>query len=272
MYYLYKRSKKATLPAFDYTFNNFRDFYVVANILSIPWRGAYYIRVKCDDVKDILEFMKIKEQYSVLEIYIEVNDSLLQYVQLRLPGISLLNVEPDFEVFKRLIEKHNILFDKNCHKKVYFSIEHSYAEMDEALSLIKATFPDKRIITEKEITQLFVIDNLVYPRSVCIAYLRLEYGRLNRLRKCVETFGNDLCFYAMRKTARNLLKDKIKYLRSGSGPYIVKVIPVDNIVRMLRCLDYNRERFLEVETILKLYEKGGTIDDIVQKRTYHYPD
>ena len=267
MYYLYKKSKKANLPTFDYTFNNFKDFYVIADILSIPYRGTYYIRVKCDDVKDITSFYKVKEQYNFLEIYIEVNEALLQYVRLRIPGISLLNIEPDFEVFKRLVEKYDILFDKDCHRKVYFSIDHSYEEMDEALSLIKSTFPNKRVITDDEINQLFVIENLVWPSQVAIAYIKQDRFRVNKLRKCIETFGNDMCYYSMRKTVRNLLKDKIKYLRSGSGSYTIKALPVDNIIRLLNCLDYCNNRFRDVETILKLYEKGVTIDDIVQKRT-----
>ena len=68
------------------------------------------------------------------------------------------------------------------------------------------------------------------------------------------------------------LKEKIKYLKTGKGNGLIKMLDADNIVRLLNCIDFNRGSFKDVTTILNLYEKGVTINDTLQKRTYSFTD
>lgn len=267
MYYLFKKSKSSELPEFDYIFKSFADFYEIAKVLDVSIYGSYHIKVKTDSYKEVKQFVDSAESYRHLVVYIEVNDSLLSYIQLTSPGVSLLTSKSNFETFKELIQKHSILFDKNCIKLLYFAIGHSYAEMEEALTLIKTTYPDKSPIKEDDISKLFVIDKLVYPRSVCIMYLRLDRGRKRNLERSIEYFGNDIVLYAIRKNVRQLFDEKSKYLRTGQGSNLIKTIPLVNILNMLKCMDYERDGFKDIRTILTLYEKGVSINDFVQKRT-----
>lgn len=272
MYYLYKKSKGNALPAFRYNFKKFEDFYEIAKLLEVPVVGNYYIRIKSDSFKDIMNFINVSESYALLIVYIEVSESLLNYITLQKPNVSLLESKSNFEVFKELISKYGILFKENCIKTMYFAIGHSYEEMDEALELLKHTFPDTSPITENEISQLFVVDNLVYPRNVLISYLRMMPGRKSQLEKCIEYFGNNLVYYSMRKTVRKLLDDKIKYLKTGQGSGLMKLISYDNIIRMINVLDYSRNNFTDIRTLLYLYERGETVNDTLQKRTYSFTD
>lgn len=271
MYYLHKKTKTSNLPAFHWIFKSFEEFYDIARIIEVPLIGVYYIQIKSEEYQEIVRFIDIADTYNHLMIYIETSESLLEYVTLRKPNVSLLASLSNYEVFKSLVEKHGILFAEKCLDKVYFAIDHSYEEMDEALSLIKLTYPDKDIITEAEISQLFVIDYLTYPRSVAIAYLRMDRGRQSKLNRCITQFGNNLALYAMRKTVRKLLDEKIAYLKTGKASYLIKTIPIKNLTLMMRCLDYDRRGFMDIRTILNLYEKGETINDIVQKRTCTAP-
>lgn len=272
MYYLYKKSKGVELPEFQYTFGKFEDFYEVAKMLSVPLVGVYYIRVKSDSYKDIIEFIEVSESYSTLVVYVEVSDSLLNYVILHKPEVQLLESKSNFEVFKELVSRYGILFKKGCVRTMYFAIGHSYSEMDEALEILQRTFPDVSPITENEISRLFVIDNMIYPRSVCIAYLRMDRGRKGNLDKCVEYFGNDLVLYSMRKTAKKFLQEKTRYLRTGQGTRLVQLLPYKNIVRMCLALDYMRDGFMDIKTIMELYEKGEYVHDTLQKRTVSLTD
>jgi hypothetical protein len=272
VYYLYKKSKSVELPEFRYNFKEFKDFYEIAKLLEVPLIGAYYIRIKSESYKDIIQFINTAESYSTLIIYIEVSDSLLNYICLQKPSVQLLESKSNFEVFKELVSKYKILFNKNCIKTMYFAIGHSYAEMDEALELLQRTFPDVSPITDNEISKLFVVDNLIYPRNVCIAFIRLDRGRWGQLSKCIDYFGNDLVLYSMRKTARNFLNEKIKYYKTGHGTRLIQLLPYKNIVRLCCALDYKRGNFMDIRTILTLYEKGEYIYDTLQKRALSLTD
>lgn len=272
MYYLYKKSKSTELPSFHYIFKKFEDFYEVAKLLEVPLIGAYYINIKTDSYKDTMEFIKMSDNYSTLVIYIEVSESLLNYISLQNPNVKLLESASNYEVFKGLITKYGILFKKNCVRLMYFAIPHSYAEMDEALELLQRTFPNVSPITENEISELFIVDNIIYPRNVCIMFLRLDRGRYTNLDKCIDYFGNDLVLYSIRKTARKFLEEKIQYLKTGKGSKLIATISYMNIVRLLNAIDYNRRRFIDIKTILQLYEQGETVNDTLQKRTISLTD
>lgn len=265
MYYLYKKSKQVQLPQFHYRFKRFDEFYDLANRMKISIFGVLYINIVSDAYDDIVNFIEVSEQYSGMIIYIEVNEALLGYIKLAKPYASMLSGQSNYEVYKTLVNKYSILFDKGVMDKVYFSIGHSYEEMDEAMILIKDSYPNEVIITLEMATKIFVIEDLIYPRSVLISYLRLDRGRRNNLDKCVEYFGNDLVLYSMRKTMRKFLKEKISYLKSGKGSYLIKTIPVCNLIFMADVLDYNRHGFKEIKTIMALYEKGETINDFVHE-------
>lgn len=272
MYYLYKKSKSTELPEFQYIFKKFEDFYEIAKLLEVPLIGAYYIKIKTDSYKDIMNFIDCAETYSTLVIYIEVSESLLNYITLQKPTVQLLESKSNYEVFKELVSKYGILFKKNCLRTMYFAIGHSYAEMDEALELLQRTFPDVSPITENEISRLFVVDNTIYPRSVCIMFIRLDRGRYSNLNKCIEYFGNDMVLYSMRKTARKFLEEKINYLKTGRGSKLIALLPYLNIVRLCNALDYSRGRFMDIRTILTLYEEGVYVNDTLQERTLSLTD
>lgn len=272
MYYLYKKSKSVMLPEFKYSFNKFEDFYAIAELLEVPLVGNYYINIKSDSYKEIINFINISQAYETLIIYIEVSASLLDYVCLQKPNVCLIESKTNFEIFKELVSKYGILFKQYAMKTMYFAIDHDYASMDEALQLVVHTFPDVREIGESEISQLFVIDKLVYPRNVLIAYVRLTPGRKSQLEKCINHFGNDMVLWSMRKAIRNLLNDKIKYLKTGRGSGLMKYLPSENLIRMANALDYNRGSFMDIRTILALYEEGETINDYLQKRTVSLTD
>ena len=267
MYFLYKKSKKAVLPKFDYMLKNFNEFYDLAKVLDISFHGAYNINIKSDNYDDIIGFINMSESYRYLIVYIETNQTLIDYIALRKPDVSLKDSKSDFEIYKDLIAKYRILFDKKSISLLYGSIGHEYDEMESALSLIKTTFPNVRPVTEKELSQLFVLNDLIYPRQVCIYFLLFDRWRYSKLERCIEYFGNDLVLYSIRKTIRNLYDEKVKYLKTGAGSKLIKSLSINNILHMLRCMDYERDGFMDIRTILMMYEKGVSINDFVQERT-----
>ena len=273
MYYLYKKSKSVALPNFAYTFAKFADFYEMSKVLTMSLIDSYFVRIKSDSYKEIMEFIeKPEESYPGVIVYVETSQSLIDYITLSKPSVSLLSSKSNYETFTDLVSRYGILFSKGCVKTLYFAIDHEYSSMVEALELIIQTYPDVSPITEKEIANLFIVDKLIYPRSVCIMFLRLDRGRYSNLRKCISYFGNDLVLYAIRKNVKTFLDEKIKYLKTGQGSGLIKTIPTLNIVRLYNAINSGRRSYKDITTILYLYEKGVTVDDTLQERTVSLTD
>lgn len=271
MYYLYKKSKSVALPRFTYTFAKFEDFYQTAKVLTASLVDTYSIRIKSDSYKDIVQFISSGQDYPWMTIYIETTQSIMDYVSLTKPNVSMLSAKSNWDTFTDLISRYGILFDRGCIQILYRAIDHEYDSMIEALELIKQEYPNKKI-TEKEVSSLFVVDNLIYPRSVCISYLRMDRWRRSRAVKCVDYFGNDLVLYSIRKNVVGFLNEKINYLKTGKGSALIKQIPVYNIIRLYNALHAGRVGFKDILVILDLYEKGETVNDTLQERTLSYSD
>lgn len=271
MYYLYKKSKDNALPEFKYVFKKVEDFYNVVEVLTIPIVGNYFIQIKTEKYDEVVRIINDSENFKHLIIYIELSETLLDYVRLYIPNVNILDSKSNFEVFKELIQKYEILFDKDCISILYSAVNHTYADMDEALELVKRSY-GKNLVTKEMISKLFIVDDLVYPRRVCIAYLFMYRGRNGLLKKCIEQFGNDLTMYAIRKTSRLLIKEKIKYLKTGKGNNLIKKINTLNLVKLCNAIDYSRNGFKDITTILNLYEKGMNVNDIIQERANTFTD
>lgn len=271
MYYLYKKSKGVVLPRFDYTFAKFQDFYDVAKVLTASLVGSYNIRIKSVIFKDIIEFINADNAYSWLNIYIEASQDILDKIAMFKPNANFLSTKTNWDTFIELIQRYGVLFDHGCIPVLYKAIPHDYDSMAEALALLIQEYGNKNI-TRNDIASLFVVDDLIYPRTVCIEYLRMDRWRSTHLQKCLSYFGNDLVLYAIRKNTDAYMKEKVSYLETGSGSSLIKTIPINNIIRLQHALYVGRQRFMDITTILSLYEKGETVYDTVQNRTLSIAD
>lgn len=271
-YYLYRKAKSVALPKFNYSFSKFEDFYDTVKVLTASLTDSYKIRIKSDSYADIVAFIRSDKSYSWVDVYIETSQALIDYISLRIPSVSLLTSKSNYETFLDLISRYGILFKRGCIDTMYMAIDHTYESMVEALELVKQEFPNVTEISDDELNKLFVIDKLVYPRTVCIDYIRMTRWRKSRLDRCLKYFGNDLVFYAIRKNCNTFLNEKIKYLKTGNGNGLIKLLPYKNIVLLQNALNAGRAGSRDISTILSLYEGGNCINDIIQERTVSYSD
>ena len=261
MYYVYSRSGKLTLPKFNYNLNSFESFYELSGVLTKPLVGRYIIRIQTKDVDGIIQFVRVSENFKTLDIYIEVDADILNYVNLHVPNISKLDSKNNYEIWTDLISEFGILFQTGCAKRLFYAIPKDYDSMREALILIKSEYPNQEVL-QTDIEKLFMLENITYPRQACIQYLIMARHRRKTLERVLTIFGNDLTYYSIRKHARQFLKDKISYLKTGNGNDLIKKIPVYNIVRLLSVLEYNNsKKFKDISVLLALYERGENIDD-----------
>lgn len=268
MYYLSSNKTKTALPMFQYELKGFTDFYELVEVISVPLIGTYYIRIDSDSYKDVSDFLKIANNFNYLVIYVMVDDALLKFLKLKKPGVVLLESKSNYEIFEELVSKYKILFKRGCALAMYNAIPHTYEDMSSCLLELKTVYPDVVELGEEHIGKLFPIDTNVYPRTVLLNFLKLGKGRWVQLNKSVETFGNDIVYYAMRKNIQKILDNKIKYLKSGEGDFYSKLLPEANIVKMAYTLIYSNSGLKDVRTLMRLYEKGENVNDIICKTTF----
>ena len=259
-----KAKKKTLYPDADYSFKQFPDFYEVAKYLDVPIFGKYTVIVKTEDVKQIIDFISREEEYAEFIVYIYTSQSVIDYVSLRRPDLKTDDSKSEFETFKELIRKHGIYFAKGVDDLLYKSIEHDHEEMDSVLLMIKTECPNMEI-TEKILESLVNVNKLVYPRQVIMAYLRMDRWRLQKLRKCVSQMGNDIVFWSMRKTLKKMIENKARYLTSGINTAGAKYINHTNLVLMYRTIVLGSGYLHDVELLMRLYEQGETVYDIIQE-------
>lgn len=266
MYYLFNKKTDNAVPRCTYTFNNFKDFYDVASSLTRTIRGKYNIKVKTDSLSELKEFIDNDHKYSHLDVYIEVSDTLMNLIQLSKPGARKLSAQDNYEVWRELISKFRLLFDTRCADILYWSTDHTYEKMYETLSMLSKVYGYKTI-TKPMIEKYFILDETVYPRNVCISYIRMDRFRRSRLTKCLAAFGNDIVFYAVRKNVRQFLSSKLTYLKTGKGNSLIKSLELDNILKLYYAFESCPQGIRDVYIVLNLYEKGDYIDAYLQQGT-----
>lgn len=266
MYYLFRRKADSGVPRCIYNFNNFKDFYDIASSLTRTIRGKYNIKVKTDSLSELKEFIDNEQRYAHLDVYVEVSETLMNLIQLSKPGARKLSEQNNYEIWQDLISKFKLLFDKKCADMLYWSTEHSYEKMYEALSTLSKAYGYK-VITKPMIEKYFILDETVYPRNVCISYIKMDRFRHSKLSKCLSSFGNDITFYAIRKNVRQLLESKLVYLKTGKGSALIKSLELENIIKLQYAFENCPQGIRDVYIILNLYEKGDYINAYLQQGT-----
>lgn len=261
MLYLYIKSKKTVLPNIHFSFRNLEDFKGIVKSLTYTFTGPYAIKLKELSKEEIIELVNSSDIYKHVDIYIEVNESLLKYVRSYYPSVKTINSISYYELYEKLIKKYNLLLERGGLKFLYSVIEKDYDAMEEFIANLKGIYGNNPV-SIKTLKENYILDDYTYPRTALISYLRMERWRESRLKKSINQFGNDLVLYSMRKNIRRIFNDKLNYLTTGDGAGYVKYIPTNNIIAMMNALDYSRGRFKDIFLILKLYEKGITINDI----------
>lgn len=264
MYYLYKKGSKQVPAKMDYTFEHYKDFLVVAPSLTMKITGPYVVSIKIVSFDEVKDFLQNEDSYKHIDIYLQAEKDFYNVILLRKPGIRTLEEKDNYEIWTELIRRLDIRLEAKLSKKLYWSISHEYEKMYECLTELKKEY-GKQIISMPMVTRVINIDQIVYPRTVCISYIRLSRDRKSKLSKSISEFGNDLVFYSIRKNLDQFLNDKNSYFLTGEGSDLIKSLPYDNLLKLWSAFHNTPKYFRDVTVILNLYEKGEQVNDYLQK-------
>lgn len=263
MYNLHKFKKKLQYSQYDYVFKKFEDMYRIVNLLTLPLVGVYKICVVSNEIKDIMSFIDKEQDYMQLQVDIYTDQSVLDYVSRYNPSAQIVANESDYDIFLRLISERGILFDKYCIYKLYSSIEHDLSYMIESLDLIVQEHGKNEMITLDMLSQLFVINDLVYPSNVLRKFLAQDRNRFKILQKCLSQMDNDVVVGATVKEIKRLIGTKADYLKHGvSEDKRIKSIDTENLLLAYKVFVSERGGINDAFILYKLYEMGVTTIDI----------
>jgi hypothetical protein len=266
VYYLYNSKDKSKIRKCDYTLKSMEEFYNLSKVLTHKLTGPYVLCIKETDYKEIEMFIKSSDNYKHLIIYIEVTPEALEYLQARNPDAQLLDSENLYETWTGLIQRYNLILAKGCSKALFYSIKHEYEIMSDIVLELKQTYGNKEIDMNM-VKKVISIDDLVYPRSVLISYIRMDRSRHKKLKLCMNNFNKGIIYNSMRKNCIELVKQKNAYYKTGKGSDLIKTLPYENLLKLYYAFITNPRNIIEPEILLSLYERGEYLNDYLQKTT-----
>lgn len=250
---------------FDYMFRDFMKFYEVADLITYPLSGRYTIRVDSDSVKDILDFIMNEERYRVLDVHIYAPQPVVDYICQRRADINYRDSVKPIDVFKELASERRLLFGKGTLYTLYGSIRHETEEMAAALDLLVQEYGGECEITEEMLEKHFLVNKLIYPRDVVNAFLWGDRWRWNKLEKCVAALGNAVVKGAVVNNLKKLLKEKNAFFQTGRCSNYIRSLDTENIMKLYTVFVCNSCGFQDVYILFKLYERGLSIYDLLQR-------
>ena len=265
MYAIYERRGKKALLRADYVFEDFKDFYNIAENLGVPFHGTYSINIVDDDIKAVQDFISVSDKYRHLDIRIYASSATIDYITMYKPGLPVASMQKDYDIYLELVGEHRLFFEKRAMVTLYNSIDHDRDSMNDALTLLEQEYGRYKEITEPMLSKFFILNKVTYPRTVLIAYLRQDYNRQRLLTKCINDVGKDVALGAMVKNIKLLFEKKVEYLKTGKGEWIIKELNTRNVDLMYRILYLEKHKLNDIEILLDLYERGLSVDDIIQQ-------
>ncbi len=257
-----KEEKKVI--TYDYITKSLDELNNLLKILYKPILGVYSIVIECNDLVEPKFILNNKNKYNHINLKILLSPNKYKKLCLAMPNqIEEVNITL-FQYLKEGIQNKNLIIKPNLVSLIYKSINKSKEEIDYVLDKLYEEYGSYVYITEKDLSNVIVLNKIVYPRTVLIDYINLNRYRKENIEKCISTINQDIILGSMIKNIKKLRKDKYKYLSSGIGDKFIKTLNTRNMnllyYTLMLCVDKNVK---DVIVILELYERGLNLNDFL---------
>lgn len=247
---------------YDYVFKDFASFYKVANLISVPIFGRYTIGIMTDDVQGLKDFIRVEQNYAAMMIYIHMSKTVVDNISMEMLNLPIDKEVKPYEVFKDTIKRYSLFFTKKSLALFYASIGHTEEDIEDAVRLLANSVEPNETITEKKLSELFILNNMTYPRTVLVSYLYMERWRDKKLSRCLQCVGNDVVLGACIKNIKKIHEDKVKYFRTGQGSNFTKSLSTQRVNMMYKTLVIDRGRIKDLTLLLAMYERSLENDSL----------
>lgn len=245
---------------FDYVVSSIEDLKELMKDIYKPIFGEYVIKLTLKELQDIKYVVQNQGMFGHLKLYVCLSSSVFKKFQLAMPNADLKSKMTLYEYMMEGIGTRGLLIDKDAVRSLYSSIGKTREEVDIALDILSNNFGRYLRITKKELSKYFALNEIVYPRTVLLDYIRLSRFRKSRLHRCLRDIDDDIVLAAMVKNIKALHKEKVKYLSTGLGSDLIRKLNTRNINLLYYILVVAKPYHLnDVVVLLELYERGISV-------------
>lgn len=242
---------------FDYSISSIESLDEFVKVAYKPIFGVYKIALYLKSLKEIKYVLSNKSKYSHLDIHLLLDNNIYTKLSLAVPDLVNEGKKSMWEFLKDGVSDRRLLIDKKVLSLLYSSVGKSYDEITETLDILEKQFGPFMLISDKDLSEYIVINNIVYPRTVLISYINLYRWRKQKLTKCLEDISPDIVLASMIKQVKKLHEEKNKYLTTGLGSKFIQNLNTRNLNLMYYTLVVNKPYTLnDIVLLLEIYERG----------------
>lgn len=242
---------------YDYKVDSLDKLHELMDVIYKPIIGAYVVVFDVSRMRDAKTVLQYRSKYNHLDLILHMPEKVYKELLLASPNLSdLRKGSSPFEYLKDGITSRLLLIETRAVSKLYASIGHSTEEIDDALDLLESKFGTGIYIRIDDIAKHISISDVVYPRTVVLAYISKLRWRKSLLTKCLSTINKDVVLAAMIKNLKALHKAKSEYLRTGVGQEYIKKLNTRNLNMLYYtfCV-WKPYNFNDVVVLLEIYEE-----------------
>lgn len=230
--------------------------------ITLPLFGVYKVGIKSNSIDGYFTFLRAADKFKQVNIYVIMDEEVISYIVAVRPDTNVGKDRSPYIVLQELIQGRGILFDKYQISRLYSAVGHEVSDMVEALDEIQSEYPKGTLITKERLDKLFLIEDIVYPRNVLVAFLKMDRNRYKLLSMCEKSMDANVIVGATVKQIKNLVAEKAKYFVTGECSHTVKVVNTQNLLLLYKIFITERGGINDPFTLYKLYEGGVSALDV----------
>lgn len=263
MYSIVKSTSEDDFSGFDYIFKKIEEFEQVVPYLYLPLSGVYRVALVTTNIDNVLDIIQNEQKYSNLALTIFMEEQAMDKVASYVPEANFEQSINTYQMFVDLVAERHLLFERHLLYKVYRSIDHNLIEMMNVLDEIVMKFGSEIEITEKQVSTIIAINDIVYPRQVIMKFIEMDIYRWRLYNKCIKQLGNDIMIGSFVKSLKDFVKAKTRYLKTGQGNKYIREMNTSNLAIAYRIFVTERVSINDSYILLKLYENGVSEKDLL---------
>lgn len=245
---------------YDYSVKSIDELTILLhNIYKPILSPSYKISLSLSALADIKFILNNQQRYDHIELYLILTEGTFRYISLAMPGVVKSVNKTSYDYFIDGIAKRHLIIRKNDLNILYHSIIHSYEEIDYILDLLYNKFGSFTEISKNDMSKYIVLNDIVYPRQVLIAYINLYRFRSSMLYRCLNCMNENIVMASMVKALKQFHTKKCEYLKTGLCSNFIKTLNTRNLNYLYYLFIVKKPyHFNDVTVLLSLYERGIT--------------
>lgn len=250
-------SDRIPYKTYDYVFTEVSEFEEINKYLKQKLNGEWVIVFLRPDLVEIKKLMDVKTDLDITVVTSQSNIDELH--------ISGYESQTRYEKFIQIVGKSKVQFEQKALYELYRRIAGNFEKLETYLEEMEKV--ENKVFTKRDVQSYVPDDSSVYASDVLRAFLMNKWNKWSLLMKFKNSLGNKYAYYALRKSAFALVKDKEALLTGNKCKYFfTEEINGYRLAKMIELiLEQSPDSF---DLIFINYERGISNDSLFKRETF----